>query len=346
MCILPLLLSGESIVGKWKIDTTKTEQSIDKLSMDENQKKVFIFLSSAGFKSIECFSDKTCIQNAITNIDSCMGNFLWEKNNNDYILTPHTVKLCPDTASISKKTKVTIKDNNLNFLMVNGSDSFSFIYTKTDSTPSKKQPFNNLSNIQYDKIYKSNATDTFDLSTSSLLPTYFYLFFTDKNKFYSLVTTQSDISSINEIKNIIQKESDEFKLSAKEQLEQLKNMPYSHDTNTIRIFSTTVGAFHPNIHGIRGFFNSYSKESNISQIDGGGTRYTYRKCEQITLMVDNTLSCDNSIKYTLLDEDTSYITNKVTTDKNQIVDIDIKAEKAAEKQKANDAYLEAIKEML
>jgi len=314
LCILPLFLSGESIVGKWEINSKRTEQSIDKLSLDENQKKLFMFLSSAGFKSIECFSNKTCIQNAVTNINSCMGNFQWEKNNNDYILTPYTDKSCPNTASISKKTKVTIQNNNLNFLMANGPDSFSFIYTKTDATPSKK-PLNNLIHIKYNKVYKSKVVDTY--LPFSLLPTYFYLVFTDKNNFYSLATTQSDISSTKKIKDLIHKQSDKFKESAKEQLKRLKEMPYTNGTSSIQTISTLVGKFSPNKDGISGSFNTYHKKSDFSEIHDGKNNAIEgkpsRRCTQITFMPNDILSCNNGIKYTLLDKNNSHITNKVTT---------------------------------
>lgn len=359
-CVLPLLLSGETIVGKWEIDAIKTEQSIDKLSIDDNGKKLLMFMSLAGLKSIECFEDKTCIQNSLTVIDSCMGHFHWKKNNNNYYtLTPYTDKLCPDITSKNKKTKITINHTKLNFIMKNESESFSFIYSKIQSIPSK-QSLNPLTNIQYNKIYKSKAVDTYSASTA-LSTTYFYLVFTDKTNFYSLSTTQSNISSINEMKNIIQKKSEKLKESenesAREQLERLKNMPYSSDKNlnAIQVFSIRNGKFTPNKHGIRSDFNSYHKESDIKYTnDEGGFGIEWevaRKCEQITFMPNNTLNCDNGIQYTLLNKspviENASIKNKIQKNTNTpIVNIDSEAVKRREKEKLEKEFQDAIKDVM
>ncbi len=305
LCIIPLFLSGEAIVGKWEINPKKTEQSIDKLSIEEKGKKLLLFISSAGFKSIECFKDKTCVQNAINDTNSCRGHFHWKKDKQNYILSPYVDKLCPKTIKKKEKNIITITNNQLHLLLKNNKGTISFIYDKTSSTPSKK-PLNTLRSIQYNKIYKSNITDTFNGSTFSLLPTYFYIFFTNKNNFYSLVTTQSNITTTNEIKKIIQKKSDEWKLSPKEQLEELKNMPSSSDKNAIRIFSTTEGEFTPNKNGISGVFNQYFKASDVSQIHdkrNSGIKWKpARRCTQITFLPNDTLSCNNEIKYTLLNK--------------------------------------------
>jgi len=356
LCILPLFLSGESIVGKWEINTQKTEQSIAKLSINENLKKFLILLSSKGYRLLECYEDKTCIQNTITDIDTCMGHFHWEQNNNDYILTPYTDKLCPSPTS-TKKVKITINGNKLKLLMGNGDTSSSFIYNKISSITSKK-PLNYFAKIQYNKIYKSKAIGTYVISRGSTVPTYFYLFFSNKNKFNSVVTTRSNISSIDKLKKIIQIQSEEHekesKLLAKEQLNKLKNMPYTHDTDIIEFTDISSGSFDSNNNGISGYFNRYHKESdvkNLSDKNGFGFSFKDRICKQIIFMSNNTLSCDNGIQYTLLDKSSpikKQTTLKAPTfiTKGHTEVIDIEAEKREENEKAEQELQDAIKDVM
>jgi len=156
-----------------------------------------------------------------------------------------------------------------------------------------------VENIKYNSMYKSEAVDTYTVSTTSLLATYFYIFFTDKDKYTSLATTQSDISSIDELKNILKKETEIDKLPP---LEQLKLVPSSSDKSAIRILSRTNGTFRSNKNGIMGVFNTYYKESDISFSNGGVQWKPPRTCNQITFTKNDTLMCDNGIEYTLLNK--------------------------------------------
>jgi len=353
--ILPLLLSGESIVGKWEMNAQKTEQSIAKLSIKEDFKKILILLSSKGFRLLECYKDKTCIQNTITNIDICMGHFHWEQNNNNYTLTPYTNKLCPDAIlGEDKKVKITIANNKLKFPI---QESSYFIYNKISSTTSKK-PLNYLTKIKYNKIYKSKAVDTYDISSSSTVPTYFYLFFTNKNNFHSVVTTQSNISSIDELRNIIQKKSEESKLSAKEQLNKLKNMPYTDDNDIIAFTNIYDGTFNSNKNGISGYFNGYNKISDVkTSSDKNSFGFSFkvsfkdRICEQITFMPNNILSCNNGVKYTLLDKNSPVEKQTIQKasrpiTKGYTANIDIEAKRREENGKSEKELQDAINDVM
>jgi len=356
LLIFPLFLSAESIVGKWEINAQDTEQSIRKLSINENLKQFLLLLSSKGFKFLECYEDKTCIQNSLTDIDSCMGHFQWEQNNNNYILTPYTDKLCPNAIS-TKKLKITTDSNELKLLMGNGDKSSYFIYNKISSTTSKK-PLNYLTKIQYNKIYKSKAIGTYVISRGSTVPTYFYLFFSDKNKFNSVVTTQSNISSIDKLKKIIHIKSEEYKKEFKMSLEdwknKVKNMPYTHDTDVIEFTDTSSGSFDSNKNGIFGYFNSYHKESdvkNISDKNGFGFSFKDRICEQITFKPNNMLSCNNGIQYTLLDKSSSVEKQTVqkasaSIIKEHIENIDIETEKHEVNKKMDKELQDAIQDVM
>jgi len=321
-------LFAHSLIGTWSIDKTKTKVSLTTASSNANERMFIEKLIFNSMKSLECAENHTCIMNEFHNITPKLGKFTWKSDGNNYILLRDKNQFIIQHINASS-IKLILTDMTKNKLEL--------YYNKTDATPSKK-PSNNLIHIKYNKVYKSKVVDTY--LPFSLLSTYFYLVFTDKNKFYSLATTQSDISSTKKIKDLIHKQSDKFKESAKEQLKRLKEMPYTNDTSSIQTISALVGKFSPNKDGIAGNFNTYHKKSDFSKIHNGKSHgiegKPSRRCTQITFMPNDILSCNNGIEYTLLNTnstivDSSIQKNTLKTTKKPIINIDHEAEKLEKK---------------
>lgn len=356
LSFIPLLLSGEPIAGKWKIDAEKTKQTISKLSIGDRAKQLLLLLSSAGYKSLECFENKICIFE-VNDIDSCLGKFHWKKEGNDYLLTTYKDKLCkyaPSLIAGIDNPKVIITGNQLELLHEASPKNYSFFYQKLSSYQPQAIKNISLENIQYDVIYKSKAIDTYLAFSDSSLPTYFYLVFTDKDRYYGVGTTQNNITTIKEIKDIFKKKEEENKLSPKESLERLKNIPdnLAGIKNEISIRCLIKGSLTPNKNGISGLFNFYQKESDIHVIRGGFKSDAPRKCTQITFKSRNKLSCNNGVEYTLLDTVSAHQSKKSTLSKptahanENIVNIDIQAKNIEKKRKLEEEYLKAIQEMM
>ena len=347
LSILPLFLLANPIVGKWEINATQTKESISKLSIDEDTKSMLFLLAIKGFSSINCFKNKTCVLE-VNDRDSCLGKFNWKKNKNSYLLTAYKEKLCKDNfSSLKDNTKITIDKDKLIVLQEGKFGNFSYIYSKKVSDEHIKPDKISLVYIKYNKVYKSKAMETYTAGADSSRETYFYLVFTEKNKFYSLATTQSNISSVDDVKRIIEKETIKSNLSAKELLEQLKNIPYTSDKKAIHIISILEGSFDPNKDGISSYsFNSYFKRSDIQYKGVGGIKWKpARRCHQITFKANEILSCDNGIEYTLLNQ-TNTIKNTPFNVENSTSNKDFETKHKKEEERLEKELQDAIKNVM